>query len=198
MAAANEKKVRQPNRKRLPDVRCDADCRRLIAAIKHPVYRGCFALVYACGLRIGEAVALPISAIDSKQLILRVIGKRNKERALPLTEPTLAMLREVWKNHRSTQWLFPNRKHTAPLSRRTARGAFNGARAACGFNGPFTPHTLRHSFATRLLEKGVDIRIVQILPGHSSIRSTEIYTHLSEPLRRDLRQLLGDAFAGLF
>jgi integrase/recombinase XerD len=131
-------------------------------------------------------------------MLLRVIGKRNKERALPLTEPTLTMLREVWKIHRSTRWLFANRNGTGHLSRRTARQAFNAARAACGYDDHFTPHTLRHSFATRLLEKGVDIRLVQILLGHASIRSTETYTHLTEPLRRDLRQLLGDAFAGLF
>jgi site-specific recombinase XerD len=131
-------------------------------------------------------------------MLLRIIGKRNKERALPLTEPTLAMLQEVWKIHRSTKWLFSNRNGTTHLSRRTARQAFNAARAACGFDDRFTPHTLRHSFATQLLEKGVDIRLVQILLGHSSIRSTETYTHLSEPLRRDLRQLLGDSFAGLF
>ena len=131
-------------------------------------------------------------------MLLRIIGKRNKERALPLTEPTLAMLREVWKIHRSSKWLFPNRERTAHLSRRTARKAFNAGRSACGFDEHFVPHTLRHSFATRLLEKGVDIRLVQILLGHSSIRSTEIYTHLSEPLRRDLRQLLGDSFADLF
>lgn len=131
-------------------------------------------------------------------MLLRIIGKRNKERALPLSEPTLAMLREVWKIHRSTKWLFPNRKRTAHLSRRTARKAFNAARAACGFDEHFSPHALRHSFATRLLEKGVDLRLVQILLGHSSIRSTEVYTHLSEPLQHDLRQLLGDSFAGLF
>jgi integrase/recombinase XerD len=130
-------------------------------------------------------------------MLLRVIGKRNKERALPLPTPTLAMLREVWKTHRSTQWLFPNSKGTAHLSRKTARQAFNAARAACGYDDRFVPHTLRHSFATRLLEHGTDIRLVQMLLGHSSIRSTEIYTHLSEPLRRDLRQLLGDLFAGL-
>jgi integrase/recombinase XerD len=143
-------------------------------------------------------VALPVSALDSKRMLLRIIGKRNKERALPLTEPTLAMLRQVWRIHRNSKWLFCNRKGTSHLSRRTARQAFNAARAACGFDDHFRPHTLRHSFATRLLEKGVDIRLVQILLGHSSIRSTEIYTHLSEPLRRDLSQLLGDSFAGLF
>jgi len=131
-------------------------------------------------------------------MLLRIIGKRNKERALPLTEPTLAMLRQVWNIHRNRKWLFANRNSTAHLSNRTARRAFNGARAACGFSDLFTPHTLRHSFATQLLEKGVDIRLVQILLGHASIRSTEIYTHLSEPLRRDLRELLGDFFTGLF
>jgi site-specific recombinase XerD len=131
-------------------------------------------------------------------MLLRVIGKRNKERVVPLAEPTRAMLREVWKGHRSKQWLFPNGKRTAHISCETARDAFNAARTASGYDDRFKPHTLRHSFATRLLEKGVDIRLVQILLGHSSIRSTEIYTHLSEPLRRDLRQLLGDAFSDLF
>jgi len=130
-------------------------------------------------------------------MLLRVIGKRNKQRALPLAEPTLAMLRAVWKIHRNGKWLFANRNGTSHLPRSTARVAFNRARAACGFHGRFTPHTLRHSFATRVLEK-TDMRLVQMLLGHSSIRSTEIYTHLSEPLRRDLRQLLGDCFADLF
>jgi site-specific recombinase XerD len=131
-------------------------------------------------------------------MLLRVIGKRNKQRALPLAEPSLAMLREVWKTHRNPKWLFPNRNGTSHLSPDTARMAFNAARVACGFHDHFTPHTFRHSFATLLLEKGFNIRLVQILLGHSSLRSTEIYTHLSEPLRRDLRQLLGNLFAGLF
>jgi integrase/recombinase XerD len=131
-------------------------------------------------------------------MLLQVIGKRNKERVLPLPNPTLAMLRKVWKTHRSKKWLFPNRERTAHLSTKAVRRAFNAARAACGFDDHFVPHTLRHSFATRLLEKGVDIRIVQMLLGHSSIRSTEIYTHLSEPMRHNLRQLLGDSFADLF
>jgi len=131
-------------------------------------------------------------------MLLRVIGKRNKERALPLAEPVLVMLREIWKIHRNPKWLFAGRTGVSHLPRSTARLAFNAARAACGFDDSFTPHTLRHSFATLLLEKRIDIRLVQILLGHSSMRSTEIYTHLSEPLRRDLRQLLGDFFADLF
>lgn len=182
----------------MPDVRGDEDCRRLIAALEKPVYRGCFTIIYAYGLRIGEAVTLPVTAVDSQQMILRVIGKRNKERALPLTESIVEMLREVWKTHRSKRWLFPSRRTVTHLPDATARLAFNNARSKCGFNDKFRPHSLRHSFATHMLQRGVDIRIIQLLLGHSSLRSTEIYTHLSEPLREDLRQLLRQTTDGLF
>lgn len=182
----------------MPDVRSDADCRRLIATLKKPLYRGCFTLIYAYGLRISEAVTLPISAVDSKQMVLRVIGKRNKERVLPLTEPILQMLRDVWKTHRSRRWLFPSRRVVSHLPDATARAAFVKARNECGFDESFRPHSLRHSFATHMLQRGVDIRIIQILLGHSSLRSTEIYTHLTEPLRDQLRKLLRQTTDGLF
>jgi integrase/recombinase XerD len=182
----------------LPDVRSDEDCRRLIAGLEKPIYRGCFALIYAYGLRITEAVTLPVEAIDSKQMVLHVIGKRNKQRALPLTESILDMLREVWKTHRSTRWLFPSRRIVTSLPDASARNAFYSARNKCGFDPKFRPHSLRHSFATHMLQQGVDIRIIQMLLGHSSIRSTEIYTHLTEPLRDDLRRLLDQTTDGLF
>jgi integrase/recombinase XerD len=182
----------------LPDVRSDEDCRRLIATLQVPLYRACFTVIYAYGLRISEAVSLPISAVDSKQMVLRVIGKRNKERLLPLTQPILQMLREVWKAHRNPRWLFPSRRPIRHLPDATARKAFIQARDACGFSENFLPHSLRHSFATHLLERGVDIRIIQMLLGHSSIRSTEIYTHLTEPLRDHLRNLLVQTADGLF
>jgi len=182
----------------LPDVRSDEDCRRLIARLQKPVYRGCFALIYAYGLRISEAVTLPVTAVDSKQMVLRVIGKGDKQRALPLTDSILDMLREVWQTHRSKRWLFPSRRIVTHLPDATARAAFIKARGECGFDDKFRPHSLRHSFATHMLERGVDIRIIQILLGHSSIRSTEIYTHLTEPLRDELRQLLSQTTDGLF
>jgi integrase/recombinase XerD len=153
--------------------------------------------MYSCGLRHTEALGLPVSAVDSKQMLLRVIGKRNKERVVPLALPVLQMLRDVWKTHRNREWLFPSREGTTHLSRSGARRAFIRARAACGFDEDFKPHTLRHSFATQLLQKGVDIRIVQMLLGHASLRSTEIYTHLTEPMRADLRRILGEIFTGL-
>ncbi len=182
----------------MPDVRTDDECRRLIATLKKPIYRACFTLIYAYGLRIGEAITLPITAVDSKHLLLHLIGKGNKERALPLTESILEMLREVWKTHHSKRWLFPSQRIIAHLSYKTAYGAFAKARSECGFDSKFRPHSLRHSFATHMLQQGVDIRIIQMLLGHSSIRSTEIYTHLSEPLRDDLRQLLRQTTDGLF
>ncbi len=149
-------------------------------------------------MRITEAVTLPISAVDSKQMLLRVVGKRNKERVLPLTESTLQMLRQVWKTHRSQRWIFPSRRLMTHLSDASARAAFIQARNACGFDAGFRPHSLRHSFATHMLQRGVDIRIIQILLGHSSLRSTEIYTHLTEPLRDQLRNLLRQTTDGLF
>ena len=141
---------------------------------------------------------MPISAIDSKQMLLRVIGKGNKERVLPLTDSVLQMLREVWKTHRSPKWLFPSRRPLTHLPDASARSAFLQARDECGFDPNFRPHSLRHSFATHLLERGVDIRIIQILLGHASLRSTEIYTHLTEPLRDQLRGLLQQTTEGLF
>jgi integrase/recombinase XerD len=182
----------------LPDVRSDADCRRLIASLQVPLYRACFTLIYAYGLRISEAVTLPVSAVDSQQMVLHVIGKRIKERILPLTEPILLMLREVWKTHRSRRWLFPSRRPASHLPDATLRAAFIKAGDACGFNLNFGQHSPRHSFATHMLERGVDIRIIPILLGHSSLRSTEIYTHLTEPLRDQLRHLLSQTTDGLY
>jgi len=154
--------------------------------------------MYAYGLRINEAITLPVAAVDSKQMVLHVIGKGNKERVFPLTDSILQMLRQVWKTHRSRRWLFPSRRLTTHLPDATARVAFAQARNACGFSADFLPHTLRHSFASHLLLRGVDIRIIQILLGHSSLRSTQIYTHLTQPLQDQLRILLGQTTDGLF
>jgi integrase/recombinase XerD len=134
----------------LPDVRSDADCRRLIASLQLPVYRACFTLIYAYGLRISEAVTLPISAVDSRQMVLHIIGKGNKERVLPLNKPILSAdggPRELWKTHRSPRWLFPSRRPLTHLPDASARAAITKARDACGFNSDFGPHSLRKTSA---------------------------------------------------
>jgi integrase len=204
------KKVRQPLRKRLPVPIAWEDGRRLIAVLQKPSYRLCCSLMLALGLRISDVLALTVQSIDSTQMIVRVIGKRNKERILPLPQtllvalrrfwrtPLLVALRRFWRTHRHPRWLFPNRNDTAPLCEKSVRRAFNKARDSLGIPKTITPHSLRHGFATRLLENGVDVRIVQMLLGHASLRSTEIYTHLTKPMCENLRNQLNHVFADLF
>ena len=192
------KKVRQPRRKRLPVPIAWEDGHRLIAALRKPSYRLCCSLMLALGLRIGDVLALTVQSIDSTQMIVRVIGKGNKERILPLPQTLLVALRSFWKTHRHQRLLFPNRKGTAPLCEKSLRNAFNKTRDSLSINKNVTPHSMRHGFATHLLENGVDIRIVQMLLGHASLSSTEVYTHLTKPMCDDLRNRLNSMFCGMF
>jgi site-specific recombinase XerD len=192
------KKVRQPLRKRLPVPIAWKDGHRLIAALQRPDYQICCSLMLALGLRIGDVVPLTVKSVDATQMIVRVIGKRNKERVLPLPETLLVALRRFWCTHRHPRWLFPNGRATAPICVKSLRKAFNEARDSLGIPTNITPHCLRHGFATHLLENGVDIRIVQMLLGHASLRSTEIYTHLTKPMCDNLRHQLDRMFTGLF
>src|SRR3954462_12549060 len=116
LAAVWEKKIRQPRQKRLPQALSDAQVRRLLGAVSNPVHRACFTLISACGLRISEAATLEVTAIDTAHGVLRVIGKGDRERRVPLPEPVLNDLRPVWRHHPHPRWLFPNRAGTAPLS----------------------------------------------------------------------------------
>jgi site-specific recombinase XerD len=175
-----------------------ADGHRLIATLQRPDYQLCCSFMLALGLRIGDVVALPVAAIDATQMLVRVIGKRNKERVVPLPQTLLVALRKFWLTHRHRRLLFPNRRGTAPLCEKSLRNAFNQARDSLGIPTTIKPHSLRHGFATHLLENGVDIRIVQILLGHASLRSTEIYTHLTKPMCDNLRNQLDRMFADLF
>ena len=192
------KKVRQPLRKRLPVPIAWEDGHRLIAALQKPGYQLCCSFMLALGLRIGDVVVLPVDSIDATQMLVRVIGKRNKERVVPLPDTLLVALRRFWLTHRHPRLLFPNRRGTAPLCQKSLRHAFNQARDTLGIPKTIKPHSLRHGFATHLLENGVDIRIVQMLLGHASIRSTEIYTHLTKPMCDNLRHQLDRMFADLF
>jgi len=130
-----------------------------------------------------------VSHIDKATGNLTIIGKRNRQRLVPIPPTTLQSLRETWVIHRHRQYLFPNRYAKTHVSDSTVRNAFNKACLSVG-NKDATPHALRHSFATRLLENGVDTRIVQMLLGHSSIRSTEVYTHLTTPIQLKVRQAI--------
>lgn len=152
--------------------------------------------MYCCGLRISEAVCLQPWQIDRQQQTLRIIGKGNKERLIPVPASVLNILRESWKTHRNQHWVFADCRVGAHIDLRTLRKAFHAACRQAGISG-FTPHHLRHSYATRLMERGVDTRVVQILLGHANIHTTEIYTHLTEPKRRELLTVLETTMAGL-
>jgi site-specific recombinase XerD len=154
-------------------------------------------LMYACGLRITEAATLEVTAIDGIIGFIRVIGKGNKERQVPLPQPVLAELRSLWKTHRDKRWLFPSPRQEGPISRYALWLTFKQAVRAAGITRRITPHSLRHSYATRLLESGVDIRVVQILLGHARIGTTAIYTHLTEPTRASLKRILDELMTGL-
>jgi len=192
-----KKRIRPPKQRRLPVALPDADVRRLLGCVSNPNHKTCLALMYACGLRISEATTLEIGAIDGANRLLRIIGKGDKQRLVPLPAPLLDELRGLWRSHRHPRWLFPNRDGANPVSPHVLGRTFRAATAAANITQPITAHSLRHSYATRLLEHGVDTRVVQILLGHANIATTAIYTHLTEPTRVSLRGVLDRLMTGL-
>jgi site-specific recombinase XerD len=194
---SGKKRIASPRQKRLPDALTDDQVRQLLGGIRNPVHKTCLAVMYACGLRISEATTLEVSAVDRANQVLRIIGKGNKERLVPLPQPVLDDLGHLWRTHHNPRWLFPNHYGDAPLNNRVLSRTFATAAAAAGLPRVVTPHCLRHSYATRLIENSVDTRIVQILLGHASIATTAIYTHLTTPIRASLHSLLDRLMTGL-
>ena len=192
-----KKRIRPPKQRRLPTALPDSQVRALLGHVSSPVHRTCLALMYGCGLRISEAASLEIGAIDNANMLLRIIGKGDKERLVPLPQPLLDDLRVQWRTHRHPRWLFPRRDGSEPVCSGVLRWTFRSATAAAGIKQSVTAHSLRHSYATRLLENGVDTRVVQILLGHANIATTAIYTHLTEPTNVALRGILDRLTAGL-
>lgn len=185
--------ARAPKRRPLPVVLSQAEVRSIVGAVRAPVYRICLSTIYSCGLRISEAVALQCSAVDSQRMLLRVLGKGNKVRYVPLAVPTLESLRALWKMHRSKPWLFPARlqprssQQEGPISTDNLRIAFHAARQRSGVSKSACVHTLRHSYATHLMEAGVQLRLIQELLGHTSPRTTAIYTHLTREVLEQIK-----------
>ena len=167
-------------------------------AVQSPVYRGVFGVMYGCGLRVSEAVALRVGDVDSRAMTLRVIGKGNKERLVPLTPGLLADLRAVWKTHRGTPWLFPNRAGADHVATDRVETLLRRLREELGLDPALVPHSLRHGYGTRLLEQGIPIETVRILLGHESIKTTQIYLHLTEPVRAQVKQAASAFHVPLF
>jgi site-specific recombinase XerD len=148
-----------------------------VASLKH---RAILMTAYAAGLRVSEVVALRVDDIDSRRMVIRLRqAKGQKDRYTMLSPRLLTILREYWKADRPTQFLFPGNVPDRSITARTVEKACRHAREAAGLGKHVTVHTLRHCFATHLLEAGTDLRIIQVLLGHRSLRTTAVYTHVS-------------------
>jgi len=166
--------------KRLPVVLSGSEVAALLDAVRAVKYRAVLMAMYAGGLRISEACRLRPECIDARRGVLRIRGKGNKERLTVLSERLLAYLRRYWRQARpSGGWLFPGRTAAGHVSPETTSEVFRKAVATAGITKVVTPHVLRHSFATHLIDAGTDVSVVQALLGHESLRVTEVYLHTS-------------------
>jgi integrase/recombinase XerD len=183
--------VRQP--RRLPDVLSVEEVALLLQAAPGPKYKAAFATAYGAGLRVSEVVALKVGDIDSERMLLRVEqGKGRKDRHAMLSPQLLEQLRAWWREGRRrgallpAGWLFPGRNPIEPLSTRQLNRAVHAAADAAGIKKRVSPHTLRHSFATHLLEQDTDIRVIQVLLGHAKLDTTARYTRVANTTIRSV------------
>ena len=156
----------------------------LLAALRSPKYRLIAMVMYGAGLRVSEACALEVGDIDAARSVIHVRhGKGNAPRDVTLSPTLLAALREYWRQERPARpYLFVGKGTDRPLAPDSVRKALKMARAEAGLKGTFTPHMLRHSFATHLLEAGTDIRVIQQLLGHKDLSTTAGYTRVAHAL----------------
>ena len=176
--------VRQP--RKLPAVLSVEEVGRLLEAAPGPKHKAALGTAYGAGLRVSEVVALKVGDIDSTRMLIRVAqGKGRKDRNAMLSPQLLALLRQWWREGKRRGvmlpegWLFPGRNCLEPLSTRQLNRAVHEAAEAAGIKKRVSPHTLRHSFATHLLEQDVDIRVIQVLLGHSKLDTTALYARVA-------------------
>jgi site-specific recombinase XerD len=166
---------------RLPVILSPAQVSGLLQSISNPRYRMFFTTIYATGLRLSEARNLEVADIDSARNTVRVRqGKGHKDRYVMLSPKLLDLLREYWKTYRPGRLLFPGLDPERPLAERTLQDALRQARDKAGLSPQVTAHTLRHCFASHLLETGVNVRVIQLLLGHASLKTTARYTHVAD------------------
>lgn len=177
--------IARPKReKKLPVVLSRDEVWHILDAVRISVYRTCLTTIYVCGLRLMEGALLQVPDVDSERLLLHIHGKRRKDRLVPLPDAALTLLRDHWRTHRDPLWLFPATTGTpGPISRSSLQSAFARAVKQSGIHKRAHVHTLRHSYATHLLEAGVTLQLIQEYLGHTSARTTTIYTHLTRQLR---------------
>jgi site-specific recombinase XerD len=177
---------------KLPVVLSREEVRRVLSHV-------CLTTIYSCGLRLMEGARLAVTDIDGARMVLNIHGKGKRDRQVALPESTLLLLREFWKTHRSSKWLFPSRdlKHAGdPVTGESLQRAFRDAWKKTGIAKRAHVHSLRHSYATHLMEMGVHLRLIQDSLGHRSPKTTAVYTHLTSQVRDTLtgplRELMKD------
>jgi integrase/recombinase XerD len=174
--------------RKLPVVLSAEEVRRMLEAAPGLKYKAALSVAYGAGLRVSEVVSLKVCDIDSGRMLMRVEqGKGRKDRNAMLSPVLLELLREWWKVCRSRGWLFPGgRGPVHPMTTRQLTRACHTAAQAAEIKKRVTPHTLRHSFATHLLEQGIDVRVIQVLLGHAKLDTTALYTCVATKTIREV------------
>jgi integrase/recombinase XerD len=199
--------VRPEKKEKLPVVLSLTEVEQVLKCVRVQRYRVCLTTIYACGLRLLEGVHLQVKNIDSERKMLHIYaGKGGKDRYVPLPSMSLEMLRQYWRTHRNPEWLFP-RIHgswqgsiniNVPMHETAVQKAFRIALKESGIQKLATVHTLRHSYATHLLEAGVDLRTIQLYLGHASITTTTLYLHLTSTIQTQSRGRIDEMLARLW
>jgi site-specific recombinase XerD len=199
--------LRAQNEHRLPAVLSVDEVRNLLAQVKTYPHHVFLSTVYSCGLRLDEARHLEVSDIDSQRMMIHVHrGKGSKDRYVALPQSTLLLLRSYWRTHKHPRLVFPARGHnkidahqaTQPVAKSSVQDAFRHAKRAAAISKKgVAVHTLRHSYATHLLEAGVNLRVIQRYLGHSRLETTMLYLHLTQKGQEDACQLINHVMEGL-
>lgn len=184
--------IKPPKSKKLPVVLSQEEVHLVLRTIRKEAHRVCLMTIYSCGLRTSEGVGLTVSQIDSDRMMLHIqASKGGKDRYVPLPEKTLELIRRYWATHRDTQWIFPSPMkrmksqsscglvYSKPIDSTGIQRTFKLALKECGIEKAATIHSLRHSYATHLLEAGIPLPHIQKYLGHASLQTTTIYTHLT-------------------
>ncbi len=197
--------IRPPKEQKLPVVLSQEEVKEVLSHVRLGPYRMCLSTIYACGLRLREGIHIQVGHIDGARMTLWVRkGKGSKDRGVPLPQPTLALLRTHWSSHHHATWLFPARNVAdapKPIGDSSVQKAFKAALQASGIEKSATVHTLRHSWATHLLDSGINLRLIQRWLGHNSLQTTARYLHLTRPAEERagavINQLMNEVFPSL-
>jgi len=190
--------IRSRKRRRLPIALGVGEVEAILKRVTPERPKVCLTAIYACGLRLSEGAQLRVRDIDSERKVVRVEqGKGAKDRYVPLSEGLLALLRQYWRRERPRDYLFPGQRPGHYVCVSTLQRAFKVALAKSGVKKPASVHTLRHSYATHLLEQGVSLPLIQQILGHKNAQTTTIYTHVTAKSVEGLRAAIDGMIAGL-